>query len=92
MANMRSLFRSASPFTYNVGAFVFYDCICPSENGPVNWGHCGISLGEGNVIHAWDAVRIDNYRDIERLTALSGDHPRYIGWVPVERVLQQRTN
>ena len=19
------------------GAFVFYDCLCPSENGPVNW-------------------------------------------------------
>ena len=21
------------------GAFVFYDCLCPSEDGPVNWGH-----------------------------------------------------
>jgi len=72
------------------GAFVFYDCICPGEDGPVNWGHCGVALGDGSVIHAWDAVRVDNYRDIERLTALSGDHPRYIGWVPVERVLQQR--
>jgi hypothetical protein len=34
------------------GAFVFYDCLCPGENGPVNWGHCGISLGGGQVIHA----------------------------------------
>ncbi len=24
------------------GAFVFYDCLCPGENGPVNWGHCGL--------------------------------------------------
>ena len=72
------------------GAFVFYDCVCPSEGGPVNWRHCGISLGDGSVIHAWDAVRIDGYLDIESLTTLSGDHPRYIGWVPLERVLLQK--
>ena len=73
-----------------LGAFVFYDCLCLSESGPVNWGHCGISLGDGKVIHAWDVVRIDMYRDIEKLTATSGDHPRYIGWVPVSRVLTQK--
>ena len=71
------------------GAFVFYDCICNSENGQVNWGHCGISLGDGNVIHAWDVVRKDNYLEIENMTALSGYHPKYIGWVPLERVLAQ---
>jgi len=74
------------------GAFVFYDCICLSPDGLVNWGHCGISLGNGRIIHAWDAVRIDNYRDIDAMTALSGDHPKYIGWVPVERVLKQKEN
>lgn len=72
------------------GAFVFYDCICIGENGPVNWGHCGIGPGNGNVIHAWDKVRIDHYKDIEKMTALSGDKPKYIGWVPVERVLAQQ--
>ena len=72
------------------GAFVFYDCLCPSENGPVNWGHCGISLGDGRVIHAWDRVRIDDYLEIERLTALTGDHPDYLGWVPLERILNQK--
>lgn len=72
------------------GAFVFYDCMCPGENGPVNWGHCGISLGGGQVIHAWDRVRIDGYLEIERLTALSGDKPGYLGWVPLERVLKQK--
>ena len=72
------------------GAFVFYDCLCVGEDGPVNWGHCGIGLGDGNVIHAWDKVRIDNYREIEKMTALTGDHPRCIGWVPVARVLQQK--
>lgn len=41
------------------------------------------------MIHAWDVVRIDDYLDIERMTALNGDNPRYIGWVPIERVLVQ---
>ena len=72
------------------GTFVLYDCICQGPDGPVNWGHCGIGLGDGRVIHAWDVVRIDGYREIEALTALSGDHLKYIGWVPVERVLRQK--
>ena len=72
------------------GAFVFYNCICLSDEGPVNWGHCGISLGDGNVIHAWDKVRTDDYLQIEKMTARSGDHPGYIGWVPVERILSQK--
>ena len=50
------------------GAFVFYDCLCQSEDGIVNWGHCGISLGAGQVIHAWATVRIDNFQQIEQLT------------------------
>ena len=74
------------------GAFAFYDCICQSPDGPVNWGHCGISLGDSRIIHAWDTVRIDDYREIKAMTALSGDHPKYIGWVPVERVLKQKEN
>ena len=53
----------------------------------INWGHCGISLGDGRIIHAWDTVRIDDYREIEAMTALSGDRPGYIGWVPIESVL-----
>ena len=71
------------------GAFVFYDCFCQSEDGIVNWGHCGISLGEGQVIHAWATVRIDNFQQIEQLTSPIGEHPRYIGWIPLERVLSQ---
>lgn len=72
------------------GAFVFYDCISQGPDGPVNWGHCGVSLGDHRLVHAWDRVRIDEYREIEAMTARSGDHPRYIGWVPIERVLQQK--
>ena len=71
------------------GAFVFYDCMCLSGEDPVNWGHCGISLGDGKVIHAWDVIREDDYLDIENMTAVSGDHPKYLGWIPVERVMAQ---
>lgn len=72
------------------GAFVFYDCLCPGENGLINYGHCGIALDDGSVIHAWDKVRKDGYLEIEKLTAVTGDHPKYIGWVPISRVLAQK--
>ena len=50
----------------------------------------GVSLGDGRVIHAWDMVRVDDYLAIEKLTALTGDHPKYLGWVALERVLDQK--
>lgn len=64
--------------------------MCPGKNGPVNRGHCGIALGDGRVIHARDKVRIDDYHAIEKLTAVTGDHPKYIGWVPVAGVLAKK--
>ena len=48
-----------------------------------------ISFGDGRVIHAWDKVRIDDYLAIEKLTALTGDHPVYLGWIPITRVLKK---
>ena len=72
------------------GAFVFYDCLCQGEEGLVNWGHCGIALGNGRIIHAWDRVRTDDYLAAEKLTAMTGDHPKYLGWVPIERVLAEK--
>ena len=72
------------------GAFVFYDCLCSRDSGLIDYGHCGISLGDGNIIHAWDRIRTDGYLQIENMTAHSGDHPKYIGWVPLNRVLTQK--
>ncbi len=71
------------------GAFVFYDRLCPDEDRLIIRGHCGICTGDDQIIHARDKVRKDDYRAIEQLTALTGDHPRSLGWVPAERVLQQ---
>jgi hypothetical protein len=68
------------------GVFVFYDC---SDGNGKNWGHVGLSTGDGKVIHAWDEVRLDGYLDIEKLPGPPGwTKPEYIGWVPVERLLQ----
>jgi len=71
------------------GAFVFYDCIGPIDGITKNWGHVGLSCGDGKVIHAWDKVREDDYLAVEQLEATPGwTTPRYIGWVGVERILQ----
>ena len=71
------------------GGFVFYDCLCHTPEGLMDRGHCGIALADGKVIHAWDRVRIDGYRDIEQLSAF-GEHPDYLGRALLERVLAQK--
>ncbi|WP_282943003.1 hypothetical protein [Paenibacillus sp. RC67] len=53
-----------------------------------NWGHVALSLENGDAIHAWDRVRIDNYLEIESLKPAPGwTQPKVIGWAPVERIL-----
>ncbi len=77
-AEMYSPLHSGSP---ERGAFVFF-----KSEGPINgitkeWGHVGLSLGNDKVIHIWDTIRIDNYRDIEKLQGAEGwTFPEYIGW------------
>ncbi len=71
------------------GAFVFYDCFGTLFDTYNNWGHVGLSLGDGRIIHAWDQVREDSIQDVETLEPARGwTQPRYIGWAPVERVFQ----
>lgn len=73
------------------GAFVFYDCSGSTNGETVDWGHCGLCIGEGKVIHAWDRIRVDGYLALEQLSPASGwTAPKYIGWVPLERVLSQK--
>jgi cell wall-associated NlpC family hydrolase len=69
------------------GTFVFYDCWGTLFETYQNWGHVGLSLGDGQVIHAWDKVRIDHYLAVEQLIPAPGwTQPRYLGWAPVERI------
>lgn len=39
-----------------LGAFVFYVCAGPVGDEIKHWGHMGLCLGEGKVIHAWDKI------------------------------------
>jgi hypothetical protein len=70
------------------GAYVCYDWWGVILGEYHNWGHIGLSLGDGNVIHAWDHVRIDDYLQIANLAAgAPPKHPELIGWVPVSEIL-----
>ena len=71
------------------GSFVFYACEGPLEDTWRDWGHVGMALGDGRVVHAWDEVRIDAAEDVEILPPRVGwTQPRLLGWVPLSRVLQ----
>ncbi len=70
-----------------IGAFVFYDCTGSIDGEYKNWGHVGLHIGEGKVIHAWDTVRIDGYLNMQNLTPAPGwTKPQYLGWAPTERI------
>lgn len=70
------------------GSFVFYNCSGPINGEHRNWGHVGLSIGNGEMIHAWDKVRIDHYLDVENLEGAPGwGTPQLIGWVPLERIM-----
>ena len=73
------------------GAFVFYRCSGLVSGKNVNWGHCGLCVGDGNVIHAYGEIRVDNYLAVEKLTPPPEWEPnRYIGWVSLAEVLTYR--
>jgi glycosyltransferase involved in cell wall biosynthesis len=72
-----------------LGAFVFYDYEGEIRGERRNWGHVGLYVGAGRIIHSWDRVRIDDYRNLSDLTRPPGfASPSYIGWAPVERIFQ----
>jgi cell wall-associated NlpC family hydrolase len=71
------------------GTFVMYNCWGTLQGRYRNWGHVGLSLGDGSVIHAWDKVRIDDTLAVEALTPAEGwTQPRYIGWAPLSEILK----
>ena len=73
------------------GAFVFYDCEGSLEGIFRNWGHVGLCIGDGKVVHAWDVVRTDDYMAVEELTPAPGwTRPNYIGWAPASTIIPHR--
>lgn len=70
------------------GSFAFYQTTGRISGVRAEWGHVGLAVGDGRVIHAWDRVRSDHYREIERLTPAAGwTSPRWLGWVPLDTIL-----
>jgi cell wall-associated NlpC family hydrolase len=70
------------------GAFVFYPVRGPIDGQERDRGHVGLSLGDGRIVHAWDAVRVDRVMAVPQLRLAGGWRaPRLVGWAPVERVL-----
>jgi cell wall-associated NlpC family hydrolase len=71
------------------GAYVFFDCTGPLNGETRNWGHIGVALGDGSVIHAWDVVRIDSVEEIEELTPPADwSKPKCLGWAPADLILK----
>ena len=72
-----------------LGAFVFYDCSGPINGVNQNWGHVGLHIGDGNIIHSYGCVRIDHYLVVPELPAAPGwTKAQYIGWAPVQRIFE----
>ncbi|HPF08533.1 MAG: NlpC/P60 family protein [Candidatus Cloacimonetes bacterium] len=72
-----------------LGAFVFFSCKGEVEGKIMNWGHVGIAIENGEIIHAWDKVRIDSLEAMVELVPPPGwSKLEYLGWSPVERIFQ----
>ena len=71
------------------GAFVFFDWTGKIGQVEKNYGHVGIAIGNGEIIHAWDKVRIDDLAEMEDLSVPPGStRLRYLGWAPPEVFLE----
>lgn len=71
------------------GAFVFFDCEGPVAGALRNWGHVGLALGDGRMVHAWGTVRLDPIEEISNLRGMDGwTAPVYVGWTAPGRILE----
>ena len=71
------------------GSFVFFACSGPVNDEVRNWGHVGLALGDGRMVHAWGTVRVDSIRDIPALPGAEGwTAPSYVGWTGPRRILE----
>jgi hypothetical protein len=71
------------------GSFVFYRAVGPIDGVEKDWGHVGLCIGNNEVIHTWDVIRIDNYLAVQKLPNAPGwSAPQYRGWTPPEIFLK----
>lgn len=71
------------------GSLVFFACGGPVEGTWRDWGHVGLALGDGRVVHAWDEVRVDPVTAVESLDPAPGwTRARLLGWAGPERILE----
>jgi hypothetical protein len=54
-----------------------------------DWGHVGLCIGNNQVIHTWNVIRIDHYLEVQTLPSAPGwSSPKYLGWTPPEIFLR----
>ena len=71
------------------GAFVFYDTFGPIDGVYKNWGHVGLHIGNGSIIHAWNRIRMDDYLEIQSILSAPGwTKLKYIGYASVNRIFE----
>jgi len=81
-----NLFCSDKSVIPPTGTLVFFSAIEPYKK----YGHVGISVGDGKVIHSYDKVRTDSINTIENLNYIDS----YLGWAypPKEWFYQKFSN
>lgn len=62
------------------GAFVFFATRGIVGDEVRDWGHVGLALGDGRMVHAWPDVRVDRIEEIASLPAGGWTPPQPIGW------------
>ena len=70
------------------GAFVFFATEGEVDGELRDWGHVGLALGEGRMIHAWPEVRVDTIAEFPSLPSGSWSTPVYMGFAPPSRILE----
>ena len=71
------------------GSFVFYSTTGKINGIEKDWGHVGLCIGDNKIIHTWDIIRIDDYKDILNLKGAPGwSRLEYLGWTKPEIFLR----
>jgi cell wall-associated NlpC family hydrolase len=70
------------------GAFVFFSTTGEIDGVIRDWGHVGLAIGDGRMIHTWPEVRVDPITDVPSLPSGSWSPPQYLGFAPPSRILE----